>query len=171
MVFCYANSRAQADAAQRAIEGLRDQHGWSIETALERWHPLAERWELPDADLPDTPAEVHEEHAELIRSERDESREQGFPLFEVRVRCESHREAEELSRKLSSEGILTVHRWRFVVAGANDQDSADALAQRVRTEAPPGTSVTTEGSQQEITQDAPYATPFSPFAVLGGLGG
>lgn len=171
IVFCYANSRGQAEAAQRAIETLVDKHGWTIEMDLQRWHPVAERWEPPDAELPGTSAELHQEHAELIQSERDESREQGFPMFEVRVRCESHRVAEELARKLGAEGIPTAHRWRFVVAGANDEDSAKTLAERIREEASPGTRVTAEGSEQEITQDTPYVTPFNPFTVLGGLGG
>ncbi|MBV9166858.1 MAG: hypothetical protein JO342_11985 [Solirubrobacterales bacterium] len=171
IVFCYANSRAQAEAAQRAIETLKDQHRWSSGIDLERWHPLAERWEPPDADQPDSSAERAQEHTELIESERDESAAQGFPMFEVRVKCESHRDAERLARRLDAEGIPMAHRWRFVVAGANDEDTAKALAERIRNEAPAGTEVSAEGSMQEITRDAPYATPFSPFAVLGGLGG
>jgi len=170
VVFCYANSRAQAEAARRAIEKLSDQHAWSIEMDFERWHPVAERWESPDAELPDSPAELRQEHAELIQNERYESRERGFPMFEVRVRLESHRDAEELAQRLGAEGIRTVHR-RFVVAGADDEDSAEALAERIREEAPPGTTVVAEGSAQEVTRDEPYATPFTPFAVLGGLGG
>jgi hypothetical protein len=165
-VFCYANSRAQAEAAQGAIEKLKNEYGWSIEIALERWHPQAEQWEPPDVELPDTPAELDEEHAELIQSEREESREQGFPTFEVRVQCESHRGAEQLAQRLDAEGIPTARRWHYVVAGANDEDSANSLAARIRREAPPGTSVTVEGSVQETRQDA----PFNPFAVLGGLG-
>jgi hypothetical protein len=170
VVFCYANSRAQAEAARRAIDTLTNQSGWNTEIALERWHPLAERWELPDAELPDTPAELSREHAELIDSEREESRDQGFPMFEVRIRCESHGDAEELAQRLAADGIPTAHRWHFVVAGANDEDSANSLAARIRDQAPAGTTVTVEGSVQEITQDVPYATPYNPFAVLGGLG-
>jgi hypothetical protein len=166
VVFCYANSRAQAEAAKRAIENLDA----SVEIALERWHPLAERWEPPDAELPDTPAALSQEHAELIDSEREESRDQGFPMFEVRVKCESRREAEELAQRLATDGIPTAHRWHFVVAGADDEDSANSLAARIRDQAPPGTTLTVEGSVQEITQDVPYATPYNPFAVLGGLG-
>jgi hypothetical protein len=170
VVFCYANSRAQAEAARRAIDNISNQSGWNTAIALERWHPLAERWELPDAELPDTPAELSREHAELIESEREESRDQGFPMFEVRIRCESHRDAEELAQRLATDGIPTAHRWHFVVAGADDEDTANSLAARIREQAPPGTAVTVEGSVQEITQDVPYATPYNPFAVLGGLG-
>jgi hypothetical protein len=171
VVFCYADSRAQAEAARRAIEKLSDQHAWSIEMDFERWHPVAERWESPEAELPDSPADLSQEHAERIQAERDESRERGFPMFEVRVRLDSHRDAEELAQRLGADGIRTVHRWRFVVAGADDEDSAEALAARIREEAPPGSSVVAEASTQEVTRDEPYATPFSPFAVLGGLGG
>jgi hypothetical protein len=171
VVFCYANSREQAQAAQRAIGTLQHEHGWNIETALERWHPLAERWEAPDAELPATPAEREHEHAELIESEREESREQAFPMFEVRVTCASHRDAEQLAARLDAEGIPTVHRSQFVVAGADDEDAANALAERIRREAPPDTIVTAEGSVAEIAQDAPYGTTFSPFAVFGGLAG
>jgi hypothetical protein len=171
IVFCYANSQLQAEAAQRAIENLKEESGGTMEIALERWHPIAERWEPPEAELPGTPAGLSREHAELIQSEREEPRDQGFPMFEVRVKCESHRVAEQLAKRLGAEGIPTVHRWHFVVAGANDEDSANSLAGRIRDQAPPGTTVSVEGSVQEVAQDAPYVTPYNnPFAVLGGLG-
>jgi hypothetical protein len=171
VVFCYANSRDQAEAVKRTIETLKDQHGWRLNTELERWHPVSERWEPPDEKLPDTESTREEEHRELIASEDEESRQQGFPMFEVRVRCESHRDAESLARRLESEGIPTAHRWQFVVVGADDEDAANQLAERIRREAPPGSSVTAEGSVAEVAQDAPYATSFSPFAIFGGLGG
>jgi hypothetical protein len=171
IVFCYANSHPQAQAAQRAIENLKEECGWRMEIVVERWHPAAERWELPDAELPATTAGRTREHAELIQSEREESRDQGFPIFEVRVKCESHRDAEELASRLRAEGIPTAHRWHFAVAGADDEDSANSLAARIRDEAPPGTIVTVEGSAQETAQDAPYGSPYNnPFAVFGGLG-
>jgi hypothetical protein len=170
MVFCYANSRQQLEAAARAIETISSEHRWRLDTAVERWHPSAERWEPPDEQLGGV-AENEREHEELIESERAESRDQGFPMFEVRVTCDSRQAAERLARQLASEGIPTVHRWQFVLLGAADEDSANSLAARVRAEALAGTTVTVEGSIQEITQDTPYATPFSPFAVFGGLGG
>ena len=171
MVFCYASSHQQVDAAARAIDTISAEHGWRLDSAVERWHPDAERWEPPDERLTGTAAEREREHEELIASERAESRDQGFPMFEVRVTCDSRQAAESLARRLTSEGIPTVHRWQFVLIGAADEDGANSLAARIREEAPPGTTVTVEGSIQEVTQDAPYATPFSPFAVFGGLGG
>ncbi len=170
-VFCYANDRSQAQAVQRAIENSND-GGWSMEVALEHWHPIAEQWEPPDAELPDTPAQRSREHDQLIQSEREESHDQGFPMFEVRVKCASHRDAEELVQRLRAEGVPTAHRWHFVVAGASDEDSAKSLAARISDQSPTGASVTVEGSVQEIAQDSPYVTPYNnPFAVFGGLGG
>ncbi len=83
--------------------------------------------------------------------------------------CQSHDEARALAERLESEGIPTAHRWQFVVVGAPDEDSAGKLADRIRAEAPAGCSVEVGGSIAEVAQDAPFATPFSPFAVFGGL--
>ncbi len=170
-VFCYADTRDQIDAAAKAIRSLADEHDWQLTTELRRWHPTAEEWEDPDAALPDSQAAVAAEHGELIESEREESKKQGFPEYEVRVQCPSQRDAEQLADRLRGEGVPSAQRWQFVVLGATDEDAANALAERVRAEAPAGSTVTAQGSEQEAVEEAPYATPFSPFAVFGGLGG
>jgi hypothetical protein len=171
-IFCYADTREQAEATERAIRALADEHRWQITAELRRWHPVAEEWEDPDQPLPSTGAELAAEHAEVTQAERDESAAQGYPDFEVRVRCPSSHDARQLAERLRSEGIVTVRRWQFVVAGAPDEDSARDLAGRIRTEAPPGSTVVAEASVAEIAAEAPFATPFSnPFSVFGGLGG
>ena len=170
-VFAYADTREQAEAAERAISSLAADHGWQVTPELWRWHPTAERWEDPDAPLPDTEAGQAAERAELMQSEREESLAQGFPDFEVRVKCPSRHEADQLAERLRGEGIRCVHRWEFVVAAAPDEDSAHQLAERIRSEAPPGSIVTAEASVSEAVSEAPLATPFGPFAVFGGLGG
>jgi hypothetical protein len=170
-VFCYADTRDQIDAAEKAIRALAEEHHWQLTTELQRWHSAAEEWEDPDAALPDSDASLAAEHAELIENERDESKAQGYPEYEVRVQCPSQRDAEQLADRLRAEGIPSAQRWQFVVLGAPDEDSAKALAERVRGEAPAGSTVTAQGSEQEAVDEAPYATPFSPFAVFGGLGG
>jgi hypothetical protein len=171
-VFCYAATREQAEAARRAISGLADTHGWHLDTELKHWHPTAEEWEDPDAALPQTEQQRGAERRELMQDEDRESQEQGFPDFEVRVKCPTHRDARHLAERLEEEGIPTVRRWQFVVLGAPDEDSANALAERVRREAPANSTVTAEGSAQKVAAEAPGATPFrSPFAVFGGLAG
>lgn len=170
-VFCYADTREQAEAAERAIRSLAAEQGWGLTTELRHWHPTAEEWEDPDTPLPETDAARAAERAELMQSERRESKARGYPEYEVRVKCPSHHDAEQLAERLRAEGIPSVHRWEFVVLGANDEDTANALAERIRQEAPPGSVVTAEGSVEEAVADAPLATPFSPFSVFGGLGG
>jgi hypothetical protein len=169
-VFCYAASREQAEAARQAISGLADEHGWHVDTDLKQWRPTAEEWEDPDAPRPQTEQQRAAERQELMQEEDQESEKQGFPDFEVRVKCKTHHDARHLAERLQGEGIPTVHRWQFVVLGAPDEDSANALAERVRREAPVGAIVTAEGSVQKVAAEAPGATPFSsPFAVFGGL--
>jgi hypothetical protein len=170
-LFCYADTRAQAEAAERAISALAAADGWQIAVELRRWHPAAEEWEDPDKPLPATEAEKAAEHAEVMEAERTESAEQGFPDFEIRVRCGSRRDAVELAERLEAEGIRCVHRWQFVVVAAPDEDTATALGERIRSEAPPGSTVKVEASVSEAVAEAPLATPFTPFAVFGGLGG
>ena len=151
-VFCYAATREQAEATRGTIDKLAAEHGWEVEFALHRWHPAAER-------------------AELMEQEREESAEQAYPEFEVRVRCVSRGDASALARQLREEGYPVVQRGEFLVLGAADEDSARELAARVRAEAPPGSDVVAEGSVPEVVSEAPFATPFNPFAVFGGLGG
>lgn len=171
-VFLYADTRDQLEAAGRAVRSLATEHQWQLTTEVRRWHPTAEEWEDPDQPLPRTEAELAAERGEVIESEREESRTQGFPDFEVRVRCRSRHDAQQLAERLRGEGTPSVHRWEFVVLGAPDEDSANALAERIRREAPPGSTVTVEASIEEVASEAPLATPFNnPFAVFGGLGG
>ncbi len=166
-VFCYTGTREQAERADQLIRRLAEQHGWPLEVTLAHWHPTAEEWEDPDAPLPTDAAGADAERDERVADERAESAEQGYPEFEVRVECHSRREAAKLSDQLSSEGLPNIHRWNWVMIGATDEDSATALAQRIRGEVPAGSKIDVETNMREIYDNAPR----SPFAVLGGLFG
>jgi hypothetical protein len=166
-VFCYVETREQAERARDLVTALAAKHQWMLDTELAHWHPVAEEWEDPDDPLPATAAEVSAEHAELIARERAESQEQGYPDYEVRVHCGSRADAQDLAERLQAEGIPSVRRWHYVLVGAVDEDSATALARRIGEESPPGSVVTTEGSGQA----ANAVRPGNPFAVFGGLGG
>jgi hypothetical protein len=166
-VFCYGGDRAQLDSARAEIEKLAGQHGWQLEFELRHWHPTAEQWEDPDEPLPTTDAEQAREHQKLIASEREESTERGYPEFEVRIKCSSRRQAGQLADQLRAEGIPVVHRWTYVLVGALDEDSGNALAERLRSEAPAGSEISLEGNRRAAYDEG----PFRPFAWLGGLGG
>lgn len=166
-VFCYAGTREQAEQTAQVVRQIADRHGWRVLIALGRWHPVAERWEDPDAAEPAGLTETAEERAERIAQERAESAEQGYPEFEVRVQCPSRGEAGELSERLDQEGIPHLHRWSYLLIGATDEDSAGVLADRLRREAPAGCEVTVERNRRSIYDHRLW----SPFTVLGGLGG
>lgn len=165
-VFLYAGTREQAERARDAVEADARQHEWHLEVDFRHWHPIAEEWGDPDKPLPDDDAARIAEREELMKREREETAKRGHPEFEVRVDLPSHHDAVGLSEQLRKEGLPTVHRWRYVLVGATDEDSAKKLAERIRDEAPAGSRVSVEG-----TWAAAYAErPPNPFAVLGGLG-
>jgi hypothetical protein len=166
-VFCYAGTRAQAEAAEQLIGRLIAQHGWDAETELTHWHPVAERWEPADEPLPGSETEAARELGERVTDERAESAQQGYPEFEVRIQCGSRGKAGELSDRLKQEGMPNVHRWSYVLVGATDEESAQQLAQRLRGEVPAGVQITVELNARAVWDERPA----NPFAVLGGLAG
>ena len=166
-VFAYTGTRELAERVEALVRSLAAEHAWEIETELKHWHPVAEEWEDPDKPLP-AGADQAKEHAKLIERERAEVAERGYPEFEVRVELPSRRDAGEFSEKLEQDGLPYVRRWKYVLIGATDEDSAAALAQRLRVEAPPGSTVQVEGTLKAIQAETPFRTR---YAVFGGMGG
>lgn len=165
-VFLYSGTREQAERGVAAIERVAAERGWTAQTELRRWHPAAEEWEDPDSPLPEAADEFAAERAERIAREREETRELGFSQYEVRVECQSHRDTVALADKLQAEGMAPLRRWRYLLVGAQDEESAQALADRLTAEAPAGSVVRVEASLAAIAAE----TPANPFAVFGGLG-
>ncbi|HSS41856.1 MAG TPA: hypothetical protein VLK37_04815 [Solirubrobacterales bacterium] len=165
-IFLYAGDREQAEKARALVERLAQEDGEEVDIDFRRWHPDALEWRAADEPLPDDAAARAAEHQTRIEAERKESEEQGYPQYEVRVQFPSWGEAGEFAERLRSEGLQTVHRWHHVLVGANDEDAARALAERIRSEAPAGSEVVVEATLKEIQDDIR-----SPFAFLGGLGG
>jgi hypothetical protein len=165
-VFFYAGSRAQAERAEELIRSLAADHDWHVDYELKHWHESAESWEDPDMPLPESDQQRAAERAALMQAEREQARSHGYPEFEVRVQCSSRHDAAQFSERLTQAGVPSLHRWSYLVIGATDEDSANALADRLREQAPAGSTVTVEGTPQ-----AAYAErPVSPFAIFGGLG-
>ncbi len=166
-VFCYAATREQAQRARAVIEQLAADRDWTLQFELSHWHPTAEQWEDPDTPLPETDAELAQERRARIDQERRESAGQGYPDFDVRVQCAGHAEASEFADRLRQDGIALVQRWSYLLIGADDEESAATLAQRLREQAPAGSQVTVEGSLRAVYEGRPWR----PFTVLGGLAG
>jgi hypothetical protein len=166
-VFLYAGSREQIESARELLISLAQQHGWELDLDLRRWHPTAEDWEDPEKPLPTNEESRNAEHEALMAAERKQTEERGYPEFEVRVDLPSHHDAHDFVRRLRGEGLPAVHRWRYLLVGATDEDNAKALAERIESEAPAGTHVKVEGTWKAAYNELPP----NPFAIFGGLGG
>jgi hypothetical protein len=166
-VFCYTGTRRQAQAAESVIRRLAADNGWRPQIELRRWHPTAERWEDPEEPLPADPQDSQAEREQRLDDERAASAQQGYPEMEVRVSCGSRLAAAEISRRLDEEGIPHLHRWSYLLIGATDEDSAQALAEQLRQGVAADATVSVELNPRAVYD----ARPASPFAVLGGMGG
>ncbi len=166
-VFCYTGTRAQAEAAEATIRGIARRHAWEPDFELTHWHPTAEAWEDADTPLPETDAQRAAEHAEMIARERATERGRDYPDYEVRIECISRKDALAFSERLRDGGVANVQRFKYLLIGATDEDSAQALAERLRTEAPAGSVITVEGTLASV--EAGEAR--NPFAFFTGIAG
>jgi len=164
-IFLYAGDREQAEKAQKLVERLTAEDDEEVKLIFTRWHPEAEEWRSVDQPLPQDGEARAAEHAAPAARERQESEESGDPEYEVRIDLPAHKDARELVERLDAEGLRSVHRWKYVLLGAADEDSANVLAERVRGEVPPGCKVAVEGTWSEAYAERPH----SPFWFLGGL--
>ena len=153
-IFLYAGTETAARDAQRVACDVLAGHGIAAGSAVHRWHPIEEQWEDPRLPMPQTKAERDAEHQRLVDAETAESHAAGIAQWDVRVELGSHRQAVALARKLESEGRTVVRRWKFLLAGASNEDEARELAGQIRQQAPPGTAV--------LVEQAGAGWPFMP---------
>ena len=154
-IFLYAGTELAATEAERTAREVLGKLGIEAEFVLHRWHPIEEEWQSPDVAMPQTDAERQAEHQRLEDAETADSLAAGTALWQARVELESHREAVALAHKLQGEGYPVVRRWKFLIVGANNDDDAQVLAERLRQEAPPGATVRAEPADVRL--------PYIPF--------
>jgi hypothetical protein len=143
-VFVYASSGMQAEQASRIVERELEDEGLTTERFVtERWLAEEDRWD----DEPEQP----DAEEDLL--------ERGFAPWEVRVECNSLREAHDLAEQLRAEGYDVSRTFTYVIAGAESREQAVELARRVHGQVEPGGELVYE------------VQPQNPFAVFGGLGG
>ena len=167
-VFIYADTADTAEHARAAVQSALDENAAQGEVTVSRWHPVAERWEDPSEPVPASDASSPQEHAERMAEEDEESRGEGFPEWEVRITLPSHHAARTFAKQLQDEGIPVVRRWRHLLVGADDEDVAQALVERLKAEAPHGSQLAVEGNPQEELRQ--YSRRGSPYSYFGGLG-
>jgi hypothetical protein len=168
-VFLYADSQLAGERARELVREAMAQAGLPGELTLWRWHPLEERWEDASVPLPASEAERAAELARRDAQEDAESQAAGYPEWEVRITLPTVADARTLAHRLEGEGIPVVRRFRHLMAGADNEDAAAALAERLRAEAPPGSRVETMGSGGPAVWSV-VRGPGGYFAGFGGLG-
>lgn len=167
-VFLYADSEEEATRARTVVEKVLAETQIVGQVSSWRWHSEEDRWEDVLLPLPSTPAGHAAEHERLEREETEESEQAGFPEWEVRVSLPTHHDARTFAECLAGEGIPVKRHWRHLTVGAQDEDDANALAERLRSESPQGSSVEVEGAAWPMWQAV--NAPGRPFAIFGGLG-
>jgi len=166
-LFFYADTEEAAREVERLVGPLLSEHGLVDATVeVTRWHPVEEDWRDASVPLPEDPEGIAAERARYEARERQEARERGWTDFEVRAELPGHRETVAFARRLESEGIPVVRRWTYLLVGAATFEEAEALAGRLREEAPPGTRVIAEGSGALAWETGDGGG----LAFLGGLG-
>lgn len=169
VLFLYAATRDQAERAMALLGRLASSLGngdSDVECELRRWHPLAEEWQDPDAPLPADRESASAEYAERVAQERADAASTGIAAFEVRVSCRSHRDVAALAERLRADGIPNVRRWHFLLIGAADEQTADAIAERVRAALPESATVTVEGTWAQAQQELPATSPFTIWSSI-----
>jgi|tagenome__1003787_1003787.scaffolds.fasta_scaffold20973723_4 hypothetical protein len=168
-IFLYADTEAAAREAAGLVSTLLVGHGLALEgeVAIDRWHPVEERWEDASVALPSTDAARRAEHERLEADDDAEARAEGVAPWEVRIELEQHDEAAAFADRLEQEGHEVVRRWTFLLIGAEDEDAARELAARLRAEAPDGTKIEVEPGSGPVWDV--YGN--NPFAFFGGLAG
>jgi cell division septation protein DedD len=166
-LFLYADSQEDTAAAKAALVTILAKLQIGVTPTARRWHPEEERWEDISAPLPSTPAEHASEHERLEQLETEESEQAGRAEWEVRVTLPTHHDAREFAERLQSEGYLLRRHWRHLQLGARDEDDANALAARLRAEAPQGSEIEVEGDAADAW--AEVTAPARPFSIFGGL--
>ncbi len=162
-VFLYADGEPAARHAQRVMEDLVGQHGFEAVFEIAQWHPVEERWEDPSVPLPTTQEEWEREHERREQDEAAQSESSRHALWEVRIELPSHGDTVALAERLQSEGLSVVRRWKFLLVGANSEDEAKMLAERLENEAPAGSNVYAEASSAMVEQ----VTAQRPFRLFG----
>jgi hypothetical protein len=166
-VFLYTDSSEDASRARATVERVLSEKQIDAQLSSSRWHPEEDRWEDASLPLPATAAEHAAEHARLEELESEESEHDGYPDWEVRVTLPTHHDARAFAERLGAEGIPLRRHWRHLTLATNDEDEARALAERLRAEAPQGSSFEVEGDARDAW--AAVNAPALPFSIFGGL--
>jgi hypothetical protein len=132
-LFVYCGSHGDAEKARAVVEAELRANGVEAKTSkIEHWLDAEERWD------DDPPTETWEE----------ETLDEGYAPWEVRVQCESRQAAKELAAQLETEGYKPLRHFHYLIVGAASHEDAEALATRLHGTVEVGGEVVLEAMAQ-----------------------
>jgi hypothetical protein len=141
VMFMYAGSEEGAREAERVARELLSAEGLTAQISVTRWHPDEDAWKDASVPLPESDTEHGAERA-LHEAEAEREPPSAWDYhWEVRVDLPSLRDTLDFAGRLEDEGIDVKRRFKYLLVGAASEERAEELAERIRGEAPTGSSV------------------------------
>jgi hypothetical protein len=156
-MFLYAGSEGEAREAERVARDLVAADDLSARITLTRWHPDEDAWKDAALPMPETDEQRALERQRHERAAESEPRPRWAYQWEVRVDLPTRHQTVELCSRLGDEGIDVRRHWKYLLVGAGSEEAANELAERIRAEAPEGSTVNV------VTAGAPHPV----FVFLG----
>jgi len=160
-VFIYARHEPSAVEAERVVRELMEEDGLAGEVKLTRWHPVAEEWRPAEEPLPENEQEALAEEERNQAAGAEERREFGDYPWQVLIDLPDRRATLELTARLRKEGLPVRRHWQYLLVGADTEDAAVELGNRLEGEVPEGSRVGVRGNPDEM--------PLPAFIQLGSL--
>lgn len=158
-LFLYAWHDESAREAERVVRELMDEDNLSGEVRLVRWHPAADEWRPADQALPEGEQERDAEEEEHARAGKRAGRESGSYAWEVVIDLPDVQTTREFAHRLEEEGLPVKRRWKYLLVGADTEDAAVELGQRLEGETPEGARVGIRANPKDV--------PHPVFVMLG----
>jgi len=134
-VFLYAASAHAAVQAEQMVHDVLTEHDVTAGVRCDQWNPIDKSWTS---------------HEDVMNAERRKSAATGRAAWQVRVEPSSHHELKALAQRLEAEGFSVARRWRYLIAGANCEDDARALADQIRGYSSIGTRILVQPGVYDI---------------------
>jgi hypothetical protein len=160
-LFLYAWHEESAREAERVVRELMEEDKLSGQVTLMRWHPAAEQWRPAGEPLPDNEPQLAEEEREHLAASKREGREAGHHPWEVVIDLPNLRSTLQFADRLEREGLSVKRRFKYVLIGAESEETAVELGERIEQESPEGSQVGIRANPKDI--------PHPMFVLLGSL--
>jgi hypothetical protein len=116
-VFLYTSSAHSAEQAEKLVRDALAAVNVTAGVSSDQWNSVDESWTS---------------HEDFMEAERRKSVATGKAAWQVRVEHSTRHELKVLAEGLEAGGSSVVVRWKYIIAGANCQDDAHALADQIR---------------------------------------